>query len=144
MMTLQSATASSSRPPKQIHYRAGYKYQLAWDYTEYLPKAKGWPEVNTAFMKVTHVVGGGVMLLIRAGYAWDGPSGPTFDTPNFMRGSLVHDAIYQLIREGRLMPTERKYADQVLRAMCREDGMNALRAWWVYEGVRKTGVITNV
>jgi hypothetical protein len=36
------------------------------------------------------------------GYAWNGPSGPTLDTRNFMRGSLVHDALYQLMREGRM------------------------------------------
>ena len=34
------------------------------------------------------------LLIIRPGYAWDGPSGPTFDTPSFMRGSLIHDVLY--------------------------------------------------
>ncbi|HUS89668.1 MAG TPA: hypothetical protein VMW91_10000, partial [Desulfosporosinus sp.] len=39
-------------------------------------------------------------IVIHKGYAWDGPSGPTFDTPNFMLGSLVHDVFYQAMREG--------------------------------------------
>lgn len=39
-------------------------------------------------------------LSIRRGYSWDGPSGPTIDTGTFMRGSLVHDFLYQLLREG--------------------------------------------
>ena len=36
------------------------------------------------------------------GYMWDGPSGPMRDTPTAMRGSLVHDAFYQLLRMGLL------------------------------------------
>ena len=74
---------------------------------------------------------------MKKGYAWDGPSGPTIDTRNFMRGSLVHDALYQLMREEHLdKETYRKPADQLLRDMCREDGMWSIRAWWVYLAVR--------
>jgi len=76
-------------------------------------------------------------LHIKAGYAWDGPSGPTIDTKNFMRGSLVHDALYQLHREGVL--DCRMKCDKILRQICIEDGMSALRAWWVYRGVRLGG-----
>jgi len=52
----------------------------------------------------------GGTLAISAGYSWDGPSGPTIDTKTFMRGSLIHDAIYQLIREGALTLMDRKRA----------------------------------
>ena len=69
-------------------------------------------------------------------YAWDGPSGPTIDTKNFMRGSLAHDALYQLMREGLLDRKYRKYADQLLRKICLEDGMSKFRAWYVYHAVR--------
>ncbi|MBI2427215.1 MAG: DUF1353 domain-containing protein [Ignavibacteriales bacterium] len=75
------------------------------------------------------------MLTISEGYAWDGPSGPTIDTKNFMRGSLVHDALYQLIRQKALGMEDRLYADQLLRRMCRTDGMSMFRAWIVYLGV---------
>jgi len=78
-------------------------------------------------------------LTIARGYAWDGPSGPTLDTPSFMRGSLVHDALYQLMREGRLSRDWRKGADMELRRLCLADGMSPLRAWWVYWGVRLFG-----
>ena len=78
-------------------------------------------------------------LAIAAGYAWDGPSGPTFDTKNFMRGSLVHDALYQLMGNGLLPLTEREPADATLRRLCLEDGMSSIRAWWVYQGVRLGG-----
>lgn len=74
-------------------------------------------------------------LRIRAGYAWDGPSGPTFDTPSFMRGSLIHDALYQLIRLGLLPKSARRMADTLLREVCLIDGMSRFRAWYVYQGV---------
>ncbi|MCP4706191.1 MAG: DUF1353 domain-containing protein, partial [candidate division Zixibacteria bacterium] len=79
-------------------------------------------------------------LIISKGYVWDGPSGPTIDTLNFMRGSLVHDALYQLMREKLLdYKTDRKDADDLLRVMCKDDGMSSIRAWWVYKAVRWWG-----
>jgi hypothetical protein len=79
-------------------------------------------------------------LTIRECYAWDGPSGPTLDTLTFMRGSLIHDALYQLMREGFLDHVrDRKAADEILRAICIEDGMFKMRAWIVYRGVRMGG-----
>ena len=73
------------------------------------------------------------------GYAWDGPSGPTFDTPAFMRGSLIHDALYQLIREKHLRPEFRVVADKILYDILREDGMSLIRAKIAYRGVRWFG-----
>ena len=74
---------------------------------------------------------------IRKGYAWDGPSGPTFDTRNFMRGSVVHDALYQLMREEHLNRDDwREAADDELERLCLQDGMSKARAWWVHKGVR--------
>lgn len=78
-------------------------------------------------------------LFISKDYAWDGPSGPTVHTKTFMRGSLVHDALYQLMREGKLDRKYRKRADQLLREICLEDGMNKFRAWYVYQAVRIFG-----
>ena len=59
-----------------IQYKAGYKYQLTKDHTEQLAIK---PErlILTGYLKLTP---NGV-LTIRAGYAWDGPSGPAIDTP---------------------------------------------------------------
>ena len=78
-------------------------------------------------------------LYISKGYSWDGPSGPTIDTKNFMQGSLVHDALYQLMREQHLDLKYRKYADELLRLMCIEDSMPKIRARVVYWGVRVFG-----
>lgn len=79
------------------------------------------------------------VVTLRRGYAWDGPSGPTIDTYTFMRGSLFHDALYQLMREGVLPLSTRKHADEILRDICLEDGMSKIRAAWVYRGVRIGG-----
>ena len=78
-------------------------------------------------------------LVIKKGYSWDGPSGPTIDTKTFMRGSLIHDALYQLMREGFIAQHQRQRADEILREICRADGMSRVRAWWVYQGVRAGG-----
>ena len=79
------------------------------------------------------------LLEIARGYAWDGPSGPTLDTPSFMRGSLVHDALYQLIRIRKLPLAYREFADLLLQKICLEDGMCPIRAGWVYLGVKLFG-----
>lgn len=118
----------------KIRYREGYKYQLAAHYaamTGIIPPAAA----GNHFIVLTAAG----ELLIAEDYAWDGPSGPTVDTASFMRGSLEHDALYQLMREGLLPPGYRARADARLRAVCREDGMGVIRAWWVYHGVRLGG-----
>jgi len=117
-----------------IAYREGYKYQLARDYIADIgicpPEA-----VGNSYLLLSK----SGQLIVKEGYAWDGPSGPTCDTKNFMRGSLEHDALYQMMREGLLTPGHRILADQRLRAVCLQDGMSAIRAWWVYQGVRLGG-----
>ncbi len=67
-------------------------------------------------------------LLIRKGFVWDGPSGPTFDTKDSMRGSLVHDVLYMLMRLGLLPQSCRQTADKLLHDICNEDGMLEVRA----------------
>lgn len=119
----------------EIRYRSGYKYQLADGYRVKVSVTPAEP-INTEFIKL----GTDGTLVIKRGYAWDGPSGPTIDTRNFMRGSLVHDALYQLMRDAGLSKDEwRDEADQELKRICREDGMSRLRAWWVHRGVRIGG-----
>lgn len=78
-------------------------------------------------------------LQIAEGYAWDGASGPAIDTASFMRGSLVHDALYQLIRRRVLPPAARKPADGLLVSVALADGMWYVRSLWVYAAVRVFG-----
>ncbi len=117
-----------------IFYREGYKYQLDQSYVIKIDIRPA-QHVGHDFL----VLGTDGTLIIKDGYAWDGPSGPTIDTRNFMRGSLVHDALYQLMREGLLDLGYREKADQILRDLCLEDGMSSIRAWWVYQAVRLCG-----
>ncbi|PCJ91124.1 MAG: hypothetical protein COA46_09260 [Porticoccaceae bacterium] len=120
-----------------ISYKKGYKYQLVETYTVEIPIT---PETDISSPSEFITLTSDGFLSIKKGYAWDGPSGPTIDTCNFMRGSLVHDALYQLMREKLLDndPT-RDLADRLLQKMCKEDGMSSIRAWWVYKGLRIGG-----
>ena len=146
---------------KGIEYKAGYKYQLlSADYLVMLPTAPG-EEIfhynrNTETIFYTegakagdpsHVKIGSFLRLwpngrvvIMGGYAWDGPSGPAFDTENFMVPSMVHDALYQLMRNQALpLDPYREIADEMMFKMCKDRGMCGVRAWWCKRGVRKFG-----
>jgi len=114
--------------------RGKYKYNLHSD----LQSETGISVQNPANLGLLEITSTG-KLIIRKGYSWDGPSGPTIDTKNFMRGSLVHDALYQLIREHVLPKDTRKRADEILKEICLQDGMSKFRAWYVYKAVRIAG-----
>lgn len=118
-----------------IVYNSGYKYQIKRDYTLVVDV---FPPTDIDIEFIQFATDG--TLCIRGGYAWDGPSGPTIGTLNFMRGSLVHDALYQLMRERHLdHMTYREQADRLLQRICIEDGMSRIRAWIVYQAVRRFG-----
>ncbi len=117
---------------KYIKYKKGYKYQIVEDYhdsVDILP--------NTVVDSIYITLDPNGYLTIKKGYSFDGPSGPTVDTKNFMRGSLVHDALYQLMREMKLNRKWRKQADKELYRDCRDDGMSWFRANYIYLLVRK-------
>ena len=116
-----------------IHYKSGYKYQLAQPYS--VATAVTGYKVEQPFFSLAS----DGQLSINMGYAWDGPSGPAVDSRNFMRPSLVHDCGYQMIRQDLLSEDTRLAWDQLLRKMCLEDGMTRMRAWWVYRAVRWQG-----
>lgn len=117
-----------------VKYRSGYKYQLTDDYT--IPTGVIPAEREEDDYLILEKDG---TLTIKRGYAWDGPSGPAIDSQDFMRGSLVHDALYQLIEDGRIPGFYRELADNILYNICREDGMSAVRAWYVFKVVRAFG-----
>lgn len=116
-----------------VYYKAGYKYRLEQTYSVQT-NILGYEACNP-FLKISR---DGV-LTIKSGYAWDGASGPTVDTKTSIRGSLVHDALYQLERENLISLNERKNADKMLRDICIEDGMCSLRAKMWYRAVRLFG-----
>lgn len=79
------------------------------------------------------------LLYVAEHYAWDGPSGPAIDTRNWMRASLVHDALYQLLRDGAIAQHLRLAADDLMYTHLREDGMSRVRAKIAYRVVRLFG-----
>jgi hypothetical protein len=114
-----------------IRYKVGYRYQLQEQFCIAVPfdgEHRG---------KLISLVEG--TLVLEPGYAWDGPSGPTFDTLSFMRASLVHDALYQLMRLGVLDQDCREPADELMRKLCLEDRMSRVRAWYTFQAVRAFG-----
>ena len=120
---------------KPIFYKQGYKYQLVEDcflLTAIFP-AK---DISSDFITLSQTG----LLTIKKGYAWDGPSAIAIDTLNFMRASLLHDALYQLMRT-ELLSKElfRKDADQLLFDICVADGMSRVRAKLAYYAVRLLG-----
>jgi Protein of unknown function (DUF1353) len=109
-----------------------YEYQLMNDYAIQID-IKPIQDIEFTYLSLSS----SGLLKMKKTYAWDGPSGPTIDTKDFMRGSLVHDALYQLMRLQSLdYEKYRKRADEILRGICLEDGMSKFRAWYVYQAVR--------
>jgi hypothetical protein len=118
----------------RIAYKKGYKYWLVRPYSIQIPILPKDAIVSSGGFISLNRAG---VLSLKAGYAWDGPSGPTFDTKTFMRGSLCHDALYQLMREGKLDISYRNQADRLLGRICRSDGMCGVRVWYVVGSVKR-------
>jgi hypothetical protein len=111
---------------KCLYFSGGYKYWVRQDFHIKLDVVPTW-YINLQF--ITMDTNGDTV--IRQGYAWNGASGPTWDTLNSMIGSLVHDVLYQLIRLGLIDRNYKEYADKVLHDLCTEDGMYSWRAdYW--------------
>ena len=130
-----------------IEYRAGYKYQETKTYS-ILVDIHPPEDIISDFLRLSKK---GTLRIIK-GYAWDGPSGPTRDSKWNMRASLVHDALYQLIREGKIDVFYREYIDKLFyqillevgKKLCKTKGFwfkrtYKTRAWLYYKGVKKAG-----
>ena len=118
-----------------IKYRSDYKYQLAEAYEIFI-SIKPKNSIITDFINLD--ING--LLTIKEAYAWDGPSGPVIDTEENMRASVVHDALYQLMRHEELKArTYRKAADQIFKELCIEDGVSSVRASLYYKALRRFG-----
>ena len=118
-----------------IRYTGKYKYQLASEYKIKIPITPA----KAILTEFTDLDTEGNLTVKRA-YAWDGPSGPVKDTKKNLRASLVHDALYQLMRNEHLKSrTHRKAADQEFRRICKKDGVSNLRASIYYKALRRFG-----
>jgi hypothetical protein len=118
-----------------MKYRDGYKYQLWEDDSIQLEdivlkdgmvlKAPRGFDINTQFIRMTPEG----LLTGRSGYAWDGASGPTWDSRYCMRGPLWHDIGYQLMREGLLPLSFRQYFDALMYVVIQLDGLAMIKKW---------------
>ena len=124
------------RPPETpgiLHYKEGYKYQVTRDITLRLAHIRPANHIRTLYLFLDEEG----RLTVSAGYAWDGPSGPTLDTPDFMAASLLHDALYQMFRQGLLPRSLRLAADLEMRDQARADGMSPQRQFVTRRGVSR-------
>ena len=112
-----------------MKYRKGYKYQLA-EKEHFQTPLLGF-SIVTEFI-VLHPSG---RMVIDSGYAWDGASG-AIDTDTILRGSLGHDALYQLMRQRYLPQDCRKKIDDYFEELCLEDGMCTFRADYINDAVK--------
>ena len=117
----------------KVYYRDGYRFQLVEPF-----QAQTGIKVACPGNTFVGLAQDGTLTLA-AGYAWDGASGPIKQDGTVIRASLVHDGLYQLMRDEGLASEHRDAADKLLRAMCKEDGMPGRQAWLVYLAVRTFG-----
>lgn len=104
---------------KSIRYRRCFGgYQLIDRYAHWTGITPLRPGGGNDFV---HITADG-LLMISAGYAWDGATMAP-DSKSIMRASLIHDALYQLIRMGILPPSRRVIADDILQDVLLEDGL---------------------
>ena len=119
----------------KIYYKKGFKYQLVNSLT-IATSIKIPFYINTRY--ITMSTNG--TLHISVGFAWDGASGWTVDTESSMRASVVHDALYKLIRMGRMSwAGAREAADQEFYRLCLKDGMWVWRAKVWFRALRIGG-----
>ena len=111
----------------RIRYKEGYKYQLSQPYEIF---SGIFPSATIEYPFFTLTAQG--MLQIRSGYAWDGASGPSWDTKNSMRASLVHDCFCQMLKNKDLdYETYAPYVHALFKTMLLADGMSSFRArYW--------------
>ena len=108
-----------------------YKYRLEETF-EFQLRRYG---IKDCFCKTPFIELTGGRIIIKKGYAWDGASGPTIDTKSSMKASLVHDALYQLIRLKLLPFSYKAIADKNFYNICLQDGMWKWRAKLWYKVV---------
>ena len=73
-------------------------------------------------------------------FVWDGCSGPTITTKTTIRGGLLHDFLYRLMKHGLLGSSWREQADKEFKIRLLEDRCNRFRAWYFHFSVVAFGV----
>jgi hypothetical protein len=118
---------------QKLHYQKGYKYQITRDISVQT-KIKPSLFLSTSFISLDT---DGLLTCYR-GYAWDGATMcPDFDW--IIRGSMFHDAGYQLMRLEMVSQQSKLLWDELLKDCCLEDGAWKWQAAIVEAAVNKFG-----
>ena len=120
----------------KIRYIDGIKYSLQEAY-EFESRIIVKEIIRTQFFTIKPKKdGSGSIWILKPGFACDGPSGPTIDTPDSMRGAFEHDPKYAAMRMKLIGQEWRETADDELEETLLADGMNKERAAAWHWGVR--------
>jgi len=106
-----------------------YKYEL-FDDLEIMTDITGFRVMHELFDLYANG-----LLMVYAGYHWDGVSGPMIDTDDSMIGGCVHDVGYQMIRLGLIPPHTKGEWDNLLKVLFSSCGMNSFRTWYAHTAV---------
>lgn len=113
-----------------------YKYEVEDDFIFILP-LKGF-EFSNPYL----ILKKNGEMTIKKGYRYDGATGG-IDTGSFRIPSLVHDGLYQILRESNFEKKEREYfrkeSDIILKELCKINEMGFIRRNYVYIAVRLFG-----
>lgn len=112
-----------------MKYRKGFKYQLAEDYTIDTGIVSYYFNNDLVELYTTG------RLLIKKGFAWDGASFIVMDTKSVMEASLVHDALYYLMRQGIISGGFKEDIDLLYYNLCIKNGCWKWRAKRHLEGL---------
>lgn len=95
---------------------------------------------HDGFPHVRLILGTGTYVLrVPRGFRWNGASGPTWDTDGIRRASLVHDALYGILKRDGYDSRHRQLADRIFYHHLRQMGVNPARRWYYYAAVRLFG-----
>jgi hypothetical protein len=127
-----------------IHYfKIGNAYQLQDEEYSLIVDIAPIADIHTPLVSLVRE-GDKARLTIRRFFCWDGCSGPTIDDDTNMRGCMIHDALYYLLRMGMLDLGWRYAVDRELYKAMLQDCAPRFRAtyyqWAVNEFALKAAV----
>lgn len=114
------------------YVKAPFKFQLVEDETFQLSYIRPTETIETWYCKFT--LDG--KLTGKIGWAWDGCSGPTWDTKNTRRAGCVHDLLAKLMRNGLLPHSAWILSEYEFNDLLEEDGMWKFRRRLWIRGLR--------
>lgn len=121
------------------------------DYKFELPETETFVVPIDTYVSTDFISLGMGAMTIKEGYAWDGSSIPLKKLARFItfdkydpdkyckEASLVHDALYQLMRSELLNRGNKDYIDRLYESMCIKGGMGKRQAAWRYWAVKTFG-----